>query len=238
MNKFVASFAALASLSLATPAMADPITLDSSDVGESFTIDFDGFADGTTIDNLTSTITFTLDEVLSDSYTFSYLVSNTTDGGVTSRLSSFAFTTNPDIAGATSTGDFPFTILDSNYPNGIGTVGVCFKGGNSGSCAGNRGGVLNGDTGSGTLTLDFGAALSSLTLDDFFVRYQSITGAGNVGSASGQQTSSSTTTSTSTSGGTPVPAPGMLGLLALALVSLGLMRRRRKDTGAGEPALA
>lgn len=214
---------------MAAPALAAPITLDDTDVGTSFTIDFNGFVDNTsnTIDDLTSSITFTLDSVTANEYVFDYSAANTTSGGLDSRLSSFAFNTDPDISGATSTGTYNFTVLDSNYPNGIGTVDVCFKGGSSNSCAGNSGGVTDGNTGSGTLTLSFADALSSLTLDDFFVRYQSITGAGNITSASGAATSSSTTTSTS--GGTSVPEPGMLALFGLGLIGLGLIGRRRRQ---------
>ena len=58
------------------------------------------------------------------------------------------------------------------------------------------------------------------SLQDFFVRYQSVTGAGTVSSASGQQVSSS-------SGGTRVPEPGMLGILGVSLIGLGLARRRQ-----------
>ena len=212
--------AAFAGTVFATPALAEPILLDGGDIGESFTIKYDGFSNGTTISGLTAETTFTLTGVTDTTYSFDYVVSNTTSGDVGSRVSSFAFNTNPDIASASSTGDYSFVVTDSNYPNGVGNVDVCFKGGNSGSCAGNTGGAAAGETGMGTLTLNFADPLASLTLDDFFVRYQSVTGAGTVSSASGQQVSSS-------SGGTRVPEPGMLGILGVSLIGLGLARRRQ-----------
>ncbi|GGC20274.1 hypothetical protein GCM10011371_04970 [Novosphingobium marinum] len=217
---------AIAGLALSSPALADAITLDSSNIGDSFTVNYDGFADGNPIDGLTGTATFTLTGISGSSYMFDYSVSNTSSMGVDSRISSFAFDVDPSITGASSTGDFPFTVLDSNYPNGIGNVDVCFKGGSSNSCAGNSGGVTAGNTGSGSLSLDFaGGSPNAITLDDFFVRYQSITGAGNVTSASGSGTISSTGGST---GGTPVPEPGMLGLLGLGLAGLAFARGRAR----------
>lgn len=232
MKKIVAGIVAAASLASASPALADPITLDSSDVGSSFTINFDGFANEPTnvIADLTSSITFTLDSIVGDFYNFSYLVDNTTSGGLDSRISSFAFNVDPDIIGASSTGTYPFSFVadgsgnDPRYPNQIGAVDVCFKAKSSGSCS-NGDGVTAGNTGSGTLALEFQNAVSSITLSDFYVRYQSITGAGGVTSASGKSITSTTTTSSS--GGTPVPAPGMLALFAIALGALGFMRRRR-----------
>lgn len=245
MRKIAVGLAALAAMAVSTPALADPITLDSSDVGSSFTIDFDGFTDdsGNTIENLTSSITFTLDAVTGDSYSFSYQVDNTTSGGLTSNLSSFAFNVDPDISGASVNGAYSFAFVtdgqanDPSYPNQIGAVDVCFKAANSGSCS-NSGGISEGQSGSGTLTLFFDPDASEITLSDFFVRYQGITGAGDVTSANGQ----GTTTSGSTSG-TQVPAPGMLGLLGLALFGLVAMRGRsrrkspRREYGL-QPALA
>ncbi len=223
-NRLILATAVAASAAMATPAMAEPILLDSSNIGDSFTIDYDGFADGTTLSGLSASTTFTLTAIDGSTYEFDYTVTNTTDGaGVDSRLSSFAFNTDPDIVGASSTGLYNFVVTDSNYPNGIGTVDVCFKAARTNSCAGNSGGLFAGETGSGSLILDFGTAPTSITLDDFFVRYQSISGIDGVTSASGRQTSSS-----SSSGGTPVPAPGMLGIFGLGLIGLGLARRRRK----------
>lgn len=229
-NSALGALAAIAAV-FASPALAEPILLDASNVGESFTINYDGFSDGTTIDNLTASTTFTLTGATDDTYSFDYIVNNTTDGGVGSRISSFAFNTDPNITDASSTGIYDFALTDSKFPNGIGSVDVCFKGGDSKSCAGNQGGVTTGETGTGTLTLSFDGPISSLTLDDFFVRYQSVTGVDGISSANGQQVSSSTSGGSTTSGGTPVPEPGMLGLFAASLIGLGLMRRRRRRGG-------
>ncbi|SLJ87971.1 cistern family PEP-CTERM protein [Novosphingobium mathurense] len=227
--------AAFASLTFAAPAWADAITLDSNSIGDSFTVNFDGFSGGTSIDGLTSSATFTLTGITSTGYVFDYSVSNTTSGSLDSRVSSFAFDVDPGIVDASSTGAFSYSVLSSKYPNGIGTVDVCFKGGDSNSCGGNSGGVLTGDTGTGSLTLGFDAAPEAITISDFFVRYQSISGAGNITSASGAGTISSS--SSSSSGGTPVPEPGMIGILGLGLAGLAFARRRPRR-GTAHPATA
>lgn len=220
------TIASLATLAIAAPASAGPITLGSGDIGTSYTIDFDGFSGSSsnTIEGLTSSLTLTLNSATSNAYTFSYDLANTTSSGLTSTVSSFAFNTDPQISSASSTGDYSYVTLDSTYPNQIGSVDVCLKAGGSNSCS-NGGGVSAGDTGTGTLTLNFANLMDSITLSDFFVRYQAITGAGKVTSASGQETTS-TSTSTS-SGGTPVPEPGMLGLFGLAVGAIFFGRRRK-----------
>lgn len=216
---------AAASLAVvAAPALADPITLNPSSVGQSYTFNYNGFSSGTAIDGLTAATTFTLTGTTANSYTFDYSVANTTSSPLTSRVSSFAFNTDPTISSATSIGAFSYTTLDSTYPNGIGSVDVCFKDAATGSCAGGGGGGLTtGTTGTGSFALNFSSPISSLTLSDFFVRYQSITGAGNITSASGAGSMVSTT-----SGGTSVPEPGVLGMLAGGIFAIALLRRRRR----------
>jgi len=222
--KFAAAFVA-ASFTIAAPALADSIVFDSSNVGTSYTLNYDGFSGGTSIDGLTGSTTFTLTGISGNDYTFNYSVANTSSAPVTdSRISSFAFNSNPDITSATSSGAFSYTTLNSSYPNGIGSVDACFKDAATGACSGGgSGGLTIGQSGTGSFTLSFAQPVSSLTLSDFYVRYQSISGVPGISSASGSGSLTS-----SSSGGTPVPEPGMLGLLAGGLVALHFANRRRR----------
>lgn len=220
------TFAGVVALS-SSAAFADAITLDSSKVGQTISLGYNGMSDGSTITGLTGSTTLKLTSIDGTSYNFDYTVTNTTSNPVDSRISSFGFDTNPDISNATSTGTYANAVLGGQVPTPFNTVDVCFKAGGSNSCSGS-GGVLDGQTGSGTLSLSFASAPSSLTLSDFFVRYQSITGAGNVTSATGAGTITSSGGST---GGTPVPEPGMIGLFGLGLIGLALMRRRQSPRG-------
>ena len=211
-------------------AFADAITLDSSKVGQTVTLGFNGMADGNTITGLTGSTTLKLTSIDGTSYNFDYTVTNTTSDPVNSRIASFGFDTNPDISGATSTGTYNTALIGGNVPSPFNQVDVCFKAGGSNSCSGS-GGVLDGQTGSGTLSLNFASAPSSLVLSDFFVRYQSITGAGYVTSATGAGTITSSGSTGGSTGGTPVPEPGMIGLFGLGLIGLALMRRRQVPRG-------
>lgn len=235
-QRVITGLAATLGVGVASPAMAEPILLDSNSIGVVHSIPFDGFVDGgAAIPGLSSQLTLSLSSIVNGVYNFDYSLANTgaTGDSISSRVSSFAFNTDPEIVGASSTGAYNFTTLDSNYPNGIGRVDVCFKGADTNSCAGGgAGGVFDGQTGTGTLALNFGGPVAGLTLDDFFVRYQSIDGVNGVTSASGRQTSSTTTTSgssttSSTSGGSDVPAPGMLMILAMALLALLFPKSRQ-----------
>jgi hypothetical protein len=228
IRRTLAVATALASLAAASPAFADAIALDS--VGDSVTLNYDGMADGKTVDGLSASTTLTVTDISGTTYTFDYSITNTgaTGDTVSSRISSFGFNTSPDATSATSTGTYDTALVGGQAPNPFKNVDVCFKAGGSNSCSGS-GGLTDGQSGSGTLTLSFSTAPSSLTLSDFFVRYQSITGAGNVTSAVGGGTISSTSTGGST-GGTPVPEPGMLGLLGFGLIGVGLARRRKQPS--------
>lgn len=225
----LAPAAALATLALsATPAFADAITLSSGNLNQAFTVNYNGFVDstGTPVNGLASVAIFTLTGISTDangntSYMFDYSMSNTSSSPITaSTISNFGFDVDPAILGASSTGAFSYSTLNSTYPNGIGSIDVCFKAQFSNSCS-NGGGVTMGNTGTGTMTLSFTGAVSSITMSNFYDRYQAISGAGSTSSASGAGTLSST------SGGTTVPEPGMLGLLGGALIVTGLLRRRR-----------
>lgn len=201
LTKFSIALAAMFTAS--TAAQAGVITVDPSDIGTSFTVNYDGFSDGRVIEGLTGQTTFTLTGVSGASYSFSYTVTNTSSDPIdASRISIFGFDTDPDIISASSTGTFNQTATNGNVPNGFGQVELCFKGGSGPSCSGGgRSGVNLGDSTTGALTLNFSALPDELTLSNFFIRYQAIEGDGASGSATGRSTLGSPEGSTGSTGG-------------------------------------
>jgi hypothetical protein len=230
IRKFVG--AALFGVLCVTGAQATVITVTPAAIGTSYTVKYDGFTDGQVIEGLTGTAELTLKEADGSRYTFDYKLTNTSADPIDeSRVSIFGFNTDPTIESASSTGLFNNVATNANVPSGFGTVDVCFKGaGGQNSCSGGGGtGLGIGESGTGTLTLNFSTLVDELTLSDFFLRYQSIEGAGAVTSATGRGTvtSSGSTGSTGSTGGTPVPAPAALLLFAGGLLVVGHRMGRR-----------
>jgi hypothetical protein len=225
-------------LALPTSAFSQPVTFAADDTGKSVSVAYDGLSNGSSIEGLASSATFTLTgvengfhgETPAQFFNFDYSISN--KSSLPAELSGFAFRTNPSdyvigFAGG-AFGDFEGA---STYPDGVGAVDACFGNFGDPSHCGTSDdtGIYPGEVGFGTFRLAFYDALSFLTFDDFFVRYDWVDDAGEVGSASGQGTITNVS-----SGGEPVPVPepGMLAMFALGVGALfarqrGFSRSRR-----------
>jgi hypothetical protein len=169
----------LTSAALAAQPLAAAIVFDN--VGDtSGTLAFNGIIDGNVQPGLTSTLSLTLTglDTTSGLFTFSYNLTNTSGAPLTgSRVSGFGFNSTPDASatGHSVTGAFDTVTLNGNVPQ-LGNFDICVSNGN---CAGGAsGGPTIGNSGTGTLVLNFADGTSSITLDDFYVRYQSIFGPG------------------------------------------------------------
>jgi hypothetical protein len=221
---------AVAALLSASAASANIITVNPTNVGQSYTVNYDGF-DGNVINGLTGQTTFKLTGATANSYSFDYQVANTSGDPIdSSRLSIFGFNTDPNISGASSTGMFDQVATNSNVPSGFGQVDLCFKGAGGNNCSGGAGeGVQMGESTGGSFTLSFSEALDQLSLSNFVVRYQSINGDGSAigrGTVGGGSTGGGSTGGGST-GGTPVPAPAGFALFAFAAAGVVGRRTRR-----------
>lgn len=189
--------------------------------GDSAEIVFDGFSGNSanTIPGLSASLRLTLlSGAQTRGYLFSYVLQNTsTAGGSQSRVSGFAFNSTPDVRLVSTLGEFSNVILDGRYPNGIGDVEICLTGSNS--CQGGGGlGATRGDPASGVFFLGFDRSQRSVTLSDFFVRYQSLSGLNRVTSASGQEVT------------TAVPEPGTWLMMIFGLGAIGFAMRQRSRT--------
>ena len=151
--------------------------------------------------------------------TFSYQLTNTsTVGGANGRVSGIAFSGDPNATGGSTTGDFSnIRTNGGNYPNAIGNVEVCLT--SSNACAGGGGGASGaylGDPAQGSFTLTYGSNVSALTLTDFYVRYQGLSGLNGIGSATGREVTP------------PVPEPSTWALMLFGFGALGFAMRRRR----------
>lgn len=224
MTRFSLSLLA-GGLMAAMTATATPIVVTA---GGSVTMDFNGFADGySLIDGLSAEVGLTNFAFNYDgtrtAVSFDYSVENDSTAPVeTSRVSGLAFNTTPNIditAPNLVTGVFDEVILGPNQPNGIGTIEFCLAAKN---CPGGGGdGVVKGTTGTGSAVLYFAGNISSLTFDEAYVRYQSlscISGVDCPTSASGGLTDN----------GGQVPEPATVSLMSLGLAGAAYMEKRRR----------
>lgn len=212
---------------MAVPAFG-AVIINSANTGYSFNIDYVGQVGGNTTPEVSALGTFTFNGVTNGGLTYNFGYSLLNDSTTTARLTGFAFDTNPNPTNATVTGAFTNANLSGNYPEGFGTVDVCFNSG-GGSCAGGgNGGFFDGSTGTGTFALTFAQVMESVSLDSFVTRFQSINGVSGGTSGIGI---GSVVQGGGGGGGDPItaPEPGtwMMMLVGFGLVGLTLRGRRR-----------
>lgn len=202
----------------AIPALA-AVVINSGNSGYQFQIDYAGQVGGQATPEVSALGTFTYNGVTNNGLTYNFAYSLTNDSTTTARLSGFAFNTNPNPTGGAVTGAFN-NVNAGNYPEGFGSVDICFTDG-GGSCAGGgSGGFYQNNTGVGTFSMTFAQVMSSVTLDQFVTRFQSISGvqAGTSGIGIG-----------SVVGSTPItaPEPGTWLMLLGGFGMVGFAMRRR-----------
>ena len=215
----------LASASRALTVTATDVTVTSADVGQSFTISYDGQSSGTTISGLTASAVYTVQSVSGTSITLSVAITNTSSSPISaSRVSVFGFDTTPNVVSAAASGTFGTTVLGGQLPSGFGNIELCVKNGQNNNCSGGGGtGITIGQNGTTNLTLNFSSiGASGVTFSNFGVRYQSIAGAGSISSAVGRGTPQVPVTP-------PVPEPASMAVFGLGalMVSAALRRRAR-----------
>lgn len=205
----------LAGLMIAGSASATMISFDS--VGDSGTVYYGGNIAGTDVDGLFASTSFKLTEIKASSFVFDIVVANTTSSlWEDSRVSRIGFNVDPNVTSVTASAPW-LAVLGGSFPNNFGALDICIKGTTQGSCQGGPGGVGIGGSDSFTLELGFASLPGAVTLDNFGVRWQSLT------SAALQYSDDSGT-------GTPVakvPEPGTMGLFGLGILSFVLAGRRR-----------
>ncbi len=216
MKRHLASAIIGAACLVAMPASAAVVlSWNSADTGVTQGSDFNGIVGGSVLAGLTAHVDYTLQSVSGNDWTFGYSVENTSSAPVTaSRVSIFGFDVTPDISGGSSTGVYDNFTADGNVPQ-IGFREACFSQVN---CAGGAGaGALLGQTLFGTFTLTFASAQTDLSLENLFVRYQSIDAPGiNGGSGTGVPP------------GTPIPEPATWAMMIIGFGAIGTMLRSQR----------
>ena len=213
--------AGIAGLAFAgTPASAAHIfTFDEE--GDTASVTFSGQASGDPAPDISALLGLTLTDISDNglTYTFSYNLSNTS--AVSSRIRSFGFDVeNGDLDGATAGGGVYSNVnFDNNFPEGVGTLDVCFAASGGNNCTGGPNGLLSGQSTDGTFTLALNAPVDGLQLSYFTTRFQSISPAVN-GATSGVGIGAMTPAVPA------VPEPSTWAMMLLGFFGVGAIMRR------------
>jgi hypothetical protein len=204
------------------------ITFDS--VGDTGSVYFDGYDGGPVLAGLTSNITYTLTGIAGNAWTFSYTINNTSSASA-SRVAVVGFDVGPDVKGGSAGVTSPIGVFTHDSQGGnvpmFGAVDVCLMGSNGNGCGGGNQGVWNTNSGQGSgvgqgsFVLNFSSNPGQVTLDDFVVKYQSVSGLDAASSAIGRETAPPAT------GAVPEPATWAMMLFGIFGAGAALRRRRR-----------
>lgn len=205
--------------------------IGSLDVGQSFEVTFDGNVERGTVDGLSSWAQFTLTSLSSTEYgtevEFDIDLSNTSS--IDSRTSALGF----DIDNATieSLAIYPNELFENghtngSFPNGFGSIEVCFTDGNN--CQGGQnGGLTTGESGQLSAKLTLSESVQTFAMSNFGVRYQSISDGEQLSGASG--TGRGMPASTKPARPTSIPEPSTAtGIFLLGLGFLGGAKKKRQ----------
>jgi hypothetical protein len=177
---------------LSSPAQAaTSLTLNSTSLNVPFTVTYNAFDNpdgfGGLIPGVSATAVFKLTSIntATGAFTFSYSMDNTSTV-LNDRVAVFGFDVSPNVKSATATGMFYQTALNSRVDNLFDLTDlfevkdnrVCFRaGGAAGQCdsAAGLGETPTAIPATGTFQIIVPTGTSTVTLDQFFVRYENIT---------------------------------------------------------------
>jgi hypothetical protein len=223
-------------LGVATPAAAvtslsTPISFTKADIGDGARLTFNTIIDGKTFGGLGAQMVIHLVGVnpAGTAWTFSLDRINpiVTLPKASMRVSSFGFNIFEDGKGsfsnASAKGDFASISFKQSPPQFKESFGICFAATDlkkDQACNGGGNGISTGNTGSGSFVLNFTQAVSTVRLDNFFARFQSIEnvpdaekGASGVGVAILME---------------PIPEPGTWAMMIAGFGLVGASLRRRR----------
>ncbi len=149
-------------------------TVDS--VGDTVEVLFDGNIDGADVAGLSASALIEVESISGNTLVLSVTLTNTsTVLWETARVSAFGFDTNPDVVSASLESTvFSNINLGGSFPNGFGSIDLCVINNRNNCNGGGNGGLVIGASTELTLTLNFNDDITSVELDNFGVRYQSL----------------------------------------------------------------